>query len=76
MSEALVLLCKYAKISTTTTIEVDPTTNGDLMQAIRIAWDGTEEHATALARVIRELGRLSAQGGVQSAARRGSSEDG
>src|SRR5262245_47683260 len=61
LSRALKRLCKYAQIETTKPIDAEPARNAELMSAIKLAWDGTEEHATALARVIRELGRLSGQ---------------
>ena len=58
-SKALIKLCNYAEIRINRRLEADPAQNDRLMDAVRLAWDGTEAHAIALARVIRELGRLS-----------------
>lgn len=59
MSKGLIKLCSYAGISRSISIEINPSQSDELMRAMRLAWDGTEAHAKALARVIRELGRLS-----------------
>ena len=76
LSAALKKLCIYAEISLTEVVDADPAQNEELMGAVRLAWDGTEVHATALARVIRELARLSGRSGTEAPARRGNRKNG
>jgi len=62
ISGGLLKLCKYAKITTEiefTASNPDPSTNHDLMSALKDVWDGTPGHARALARLIRDLNLLS-----------------
>jgi len=64
-TRALFRLCNYANIPIYESEEKpDPRDHPVLMGAIQEAWDGTEEHAQGLARVISELGRLGHNGMV------------
>jgi transcriptional regulator with XRE-family HTH domain len=58
VSRGLQVLCKYAGILVTvspTASIADPATSAELMGSLREVWDGTEETAKELARVIRSL---------------------
>jgi predicted XRE-type DNA-binding protein len=58
-SKELIQLCKYAKITFVEPVsKPNPRDHEVLMGALVEAWDGTEEHALGLARVISEVGRL------------------
>jgi transcriptional regulator with XRE-family HTH domain len=61
-TRALIRLCKYAKIPAYQEIETDPAKSQLLMQALRDTWDGSADHAKALARVIKSLRGLEAIG--------------
>lgn len=59
ITKELLCLCNYAKIVTDAPVEKPGL--GDhavLMKALYEAWDGTQEHALGLARVICEVGKL------------------
>lgn len=51
-------LCIYAKKQMPHTDGPDVRTNSELMSALTEVWDGTEDHAQALAQVIRSLAQL------------------
>lgn len=57
-SKVLNRLCNYV-FSLTSTRQPDPQTSEELMSAVAEVWDGTSEHAQALALVIRSLGSLN-----------------
>jgi transcriptional regulator with XRE-family HTH domain len=57
-SKLLDRVCNYV-FSITSSIQPDPQTNEELMSAVAAVWDGSSEHAQALALVIRSLGSLS-----------------
>lgn len=59
LSQGLRKLCEYAEIEIYMHSPVDPRNSKDLMDALEYVWDGTERHSKALARVIRDLGKLS-----------------
>lgn len=62
-TKVLLRLCKYANIEIQEPMEKpDPRNHPVLMAALQKAWDGTEEHAQGLARVISELGKLGQLG--------------
>lgn len=50
-------VCKYV-FSVSLGEAQEPRSNADLMAALSAVWDGSEEHARALALVIRSLGAL------------------
>ncbi len=50
-------VCKYVFSMSPGKVQ-DPRSNADLMAALSAVWDGTDEHARALALVIRSLGAL------------------
>lgn len=50
-------VCKYVFSVSPGEIQ-EPRNNADLMAALTAVWDGTDEHALALALVIRSLGSL------------------
>lgn len=50
-------VCKYV-FSVSRGEAQEPRRNADLMAALSAVWDGTDEHARALALVIRSLGAL------------------
>lgn len=55
LSPSFELLCRHLKVDS----PMDPPPlDRDLYQAIQEVWDGTREHAAALAAVIRTLGSL------------------
>ena len=58
ISNGLLALCNYAGILTVTpdsASRVDPKKNSDLIGALQEVWDGSEERAKVLAKVIRSL---------------------
>lgn len=57
-SPNVLALCKYAR-NLHKTRKVDPRQSDPLINALREVWDGSPEHAEALAGVIRSLARLS-----------------
>ena len=57
-SKLLDKVCKYVFLVKPTE-HPEPQTNADLMAALSAVWDGTIEHAEALALVIRSLSSLS-----------------
>ncbi len=60
LSKSLGMLCNYANIKTEIGISVtDPRENQDLIASLAEVWNGTPEHAKALAKVIRSLKNLS-----------------
>lgn len=59
ITKELLQLCNYAKITTDESLEKTGLREHPvLVKAIYEAWDGTEEHALGLARVICEVGKL------------------
>lgn len=59
ITKGLLRLCNYAKIMTDGPLEKPRLgEHAVLMKAIYEAWDGTQEHALGLARVICEVGKL------------------
>ena len=60
-------VCKYVFSMSSGKVQ-EPRSNTDLMAALSAVWDGTDEHAQALALVIRSLGALrpGARGGRAS----------
>lgn len=59
ITKELIHLCNYAKIATDEPLEKPrPGDHAVLMKALYNAWDGTQEHALGLARVICEVGKL------------------
>ena len=48
-------LCKYAKENQKARSTTDPSANETLMQALKDVWNGTDEHAMALAAIIRAI---------------------
>ena len=51
-------ICKYVENAGSNPTPQDIAENHDLVQALREVWDGSSEHARALAAVIRSLGVL------------------
>ena len=51
-------ICKYANIKPGK-IGSDPSGNRVLMDALRGVWDGTDEHARLIARILKDIGALS-----------------
>ncbi len=60
-TRALFELCKFARIPAYDEVEADPAENELLVQALRQTWDGSPEHAKALARVIKSLRGLESR---------------
>lgn len=58
LSKELIKLCKYANIKIYSQQAVDPRSSKALMDALESVWDGSDQHSKALARCIRDLGRL------------------
>lgn len=58
MKGALRKLCKYAEVDAGQAAEADPAGSPELMNALRVAWDGTEDGARALARVILAVAQV------------------
>jgi len=66
LSNGLLRLCNYAGIAIVYEIPAstpDPRDNHLLMAALGEVWDGSHGHAKALAKLIRDLKRLSAHHG-------------
>jgi len=64
LSNGLCKLCNYAKIEThkrPPASGCDPRTNPHLINALNTVWDGSDQHARALAKVIRSLKALHFQ---------------
>jgi transcriptional regulator with XRE-family HTH domain len=55
LSRRVKAICKYADIPTEDTAALDPRKNPALMDALRNAWNGSDEHARFIAKVIRAL---------------------
>ena len=49
-------LCKYADTVDTKAIRPDPSGSHELMSALGNVWDGSDEHAEALAAIIQAVG--------------------
>jgi len=61
-SGGLVKLCIFANIPLTLSHEAplpDPSTSPELMEALAQVWDGSPNHAKAIARIIRDLQHIS-----------------
>lgn len=56
-SKNVLKLCKFAKINISQA-RANPQENPKLMEALSFAWDGTEDHAEAIARVLMAIGDL------------------
>lgn len=54
-SKAFTKLCKYALPEPSSMDSADPATSPLLMDALRETWDGTPEHAKALADILRAV---------------------
>lgn len=52
MTKTLNILCKYAEIDLNDK-NIDPNDSAVLMDAIRYIWDGSEEHAKRIARLLK-----------------------
>lgn len=52
-------VCKYVNSVSPTSRPISPNTSSELMTALAEVWDGSHQHAKALALVIRSLGVLS-----------------
>jgi len=66
LSDGLLKICTYASIPIVAEIPAstpDPRENRHLMAALGEVWDGSNGHAKALAKLIRDLKRLSAHHG-------------
>src|SRR5437762_387946 len=57
LSKSVLAICRYAKIDASDLKASDPRRNGILMGALKKVWDGTDEHARSIARVIASLER-------------------
>jgi predicted XRE-type DNA-binding protein len=57
-SKNVLKLCSYANSLIDGNDRPSPATNHDLMSALEQVWDGTDQHARALANVIRSLASL------------------
>jgi transcriptional regulator with XRE-family HTH domain len=57
-SKNVLKLCSYANSFASVDDRLSPATNHDLMSALELVWDGTDQHARALANVIRSLSSL------------------
>jgi len=55
MSPNLEAICKFAKVDWTNAIRADPRKSQVLIGALSDVWDGTREHADALAKTISSL---------------------
>lgn len=55
----LLKLCKYANYPEIKNIKPDPGSNEILMRAVAAAWDGTEEGADSLARVLMGIAEIA-----------------
>src|SRR6266508_1798041 len=58
LSRCVLIVCRYADIPVYETKVVDPRKNRILIEALRKVWDGTDEHARSIARVIASLERF------------------
>jgi hypothetical protein len=54
-SKAFAILCNYALSNGLNEDRPDPGTSDELMSAMRNTWNGTEEHARALADILRAV---------------------
>ena len=57
--KAFYRLCNYALMPSSRKKRFDPRDNGEMMEALRDVWDGTDDHAEAIAGLIRAAGYLS-----------------
>lgn len=60
ISKSVIKLCEYAKLENQDT-EADPSQNPELMNALRIAWDGTTNSAKTLSRIILAVAEMREQ---------------
>lgn len=50
-------ICKYAKIKVVAD-KISPINNQALMEALSYAWDGSEKHAKAIAKILYAIGNI------------------
>lgn len=55
LSKATLRICGYATINTYVTKLSDPRKSEILVQALQRVWDGSDEHAKSIARVVSSL---------------------
>lgn len=59
LGKNLLKLCKYANYPEVPVKKLDPRTNETLMRAISMVWDGTEDGAQSLARVLIGIAEIA-----------------
>lgn len=52
LTRGLIELCNYANFNASEYLQKDPASNKDLMQALRVVWNGTDSHAKQLSKLL------------------------
>ena len=58
LSKSVLAICRYANIDPYETRALNPRKNEILIEALKKLWDGTDEHAQSIARVLASLERF------------------